>query len=100
MQMERPAIAAITFLTVGISLKLALFPLHSWLPNAYAYAPSVTTSFLAGTATKVAIYLLMRIFFSTFGCWAHFHFFQQWAQPICMIPGLISSFNYLKAGIF
>ncbi|MDP5345165.1 MAG: monovalent cation/H+ antiporter subunit D family protein [Paracoccaceae bacterium] len=67
MQMERPAIAAITFLTVGISLKLALFPLHSWLPNAYAYAPSVTTSFLAGTATKVAIYLLMRIFFSTFG---------------------------------
>lgn len=67
MEMARPAIAALTFLTVGISLKLALFPLHAWLPNAYAYAPSVATAFLAGTATKVAIYLLMRIYFSVYG---------------------------------
>ncbi len=65
--MARPAIAGLAFLTVGISLKLALFPLHAWLPNAYAYAPSVVTAFLAGTATKVAIYLLMRIFFSVYG---------------------------------
>ncbi|MGE3247774.1 MAG: monovalent cation/H+ antiporter subunit D family protein [Beijerinckiaceae bacterium] len=65
--MARPAIAALTFLTVGISLKLALFPLHAWLPNAYSYAPSVATAFLAGTATKVAIYLLMRILFTVFG---------------------------------
>ena len=65
--MARPAIAGLAFLTVGISLKLALFPLHAWLPNAYAYAPSVITAFLAGTATKVAIYLLMRIFFSVYG---------------------------------
>ena len=50
-------LSALAFLTVGISLKLALFPLHSWLPNAYAYAPSVASAFLAGTATKVAIYL-------------------------------------------
>ena len=65
--MERPAIAGLAFLTVGISLKLALFPLHAWLPNAYAYAPSAVTAFLAGTATKVAIYLLMRIFFTVYG---------------------------------
>lgn len=59
--------AAFAFLTVGISLKLALFPLHLWLPNAYAYAPSAVTAFLAGTATKVAVYLLLRFFFSIFG---------------------------------
>lgn len=58
---------ALAFLTVGISLKLALFPLHLWLPNAYAYAPSMVTVFLAGTATKVAIYVLIRIFFTVFG---------------------------------
>ena len=45
-------LAALAFLTVGISLKLALFPLHVWLPNAYAYAPSFATAFLAATATK------------------------------------------------
>ena len=45
---------AFGFLTVGISLKLALFPLHLWLPNAYTYAPSAVTAFIASTATKVA----------------------------------------------
>ncbi|MEZ5589691.1 MAG: monovalent cation/H+ antiporter subunit D family protein [Gammaproteobacteria bacterium] len=59
--------AAFAFLTVGICLKLALFPLHLWLPNAYAYAPSVVTAFVAATATKVAVYLLLRFFFTIFG---------------------------------
>ncbi len=63
-----PAIyAALAFITVGVSLKLALFPLHAWLPNAYAYAPSFVTVFLSATATKVAIYLLIRYFYSIFG---------------------------------
>ena len=59
--------AALAFLTVGISLKLALFPLHLWLPNAYAFAPSVVTAFLAATATKVAVYMLLRFLFTVFG---------------------------------
>jgi multicomponent Na+:H+ antiporter subunit D len=63
----RPLLAALAFITVGISLKVALFPVHLWLPNAYAFAPSVVTAFLASTATKVAIYLLLRYLFSIFG---------------------------------
>jgi multicomponent Na+:H+ antiporter subunit D len=63
----RTVLAALAFLTVGLSLKLALFPLHTWLPNAYAYAPSVVTVFLAATATKVALYALIRILFTVFG---------------------------------
>jgi multicomponent Na+:H+ antiporter subunit D len=58
---------AFTFLTVGITLKLALFPLHLWLPNAYTHAPSAVTAFIASTATKVAVYLLLRFFFTIFG---------------------------------
>ena len=58
---------AFTFLTVGITLKLALFPLHLWLPNAYTYAPSAVTAFIASTATKVGVYLLLRFFFTIFG---------------------------------
>ena len=64
---SRAIVAALAFVTVGISLKLALFPLHVWLPNAYAYAPSWATAFLSATATKVAIYLLVRFYFSIFG---------------------------------
>jgi multicomponent Na+:H+ antiporter subunit D len=64
---SRAIIAALAFVTVGVSLKLALFPLHVWLPNAYAYAPSWATAFLSATATKIAIYLLIRFYFSIFG---------------------------------
>jgi multicomponent Na+:H+ antiporter subunit D len=63
----RPALAALAFITVGMSLKLALFPLHLWLPNAYAYAPSAATAFLAATATKVSVYVLLRFLFGVFG---------------------------------
>jgi multicomponent Na+:H+ antiporter subunit D len=66
-QGTRPVLAALAFLTVGISLKLALFPLHQWLPNAYTYAPSPVSAFLAATATKVAVYVLLRFYFSVFG---------------------------------
>ncbi len=64
---QRPVLVGLAFLTVGLSLKLALFPLHFWLPGAYAHAPSVATAFLAASATKVAIYLLLRFFFTVFG---------------------------------
>jgi len=63
----RTILAALAFLTVGLCLKLALFPLHLWLPNAYTYAPSAVTVFLASTATKVAVYALIRVYFTIFG---------------------------------
>ena len=71
-QGTRPVLAALAFLTVGISLKLALFPLHQWLPNAYAYAPSAVAALLAATATKVAVYVLLRFYFTVFGASAVF----------------------------
>jgi len=62
-----PIRAAAGFITVGIGLKFALFPLHLWLPNAYTYAPSAVSALLAATATKVAIYVLVRLQFIIFG---------------------------------
>ncbi len=58
--------AALAFIIVGLGLKLALLPLHLWLPNAYAYAPNFVTVFLAGTATKVALYVMLRFIFTVF----------------------------------
>lgn len=64
---NRTVRVALAFLTVGIGLKLALFPLHLWLPNAYTYAPSAVSAFLAATATKVSAYVLLRFLFTIFG---------------------------------
>ena len=65
---RNPAIiVAYAFLVVGASIKLALFPLHLWLPNAYTFAPSMVSAFLAATSTKVAFYVLVRFVFTIFG---------------------------------
>ena len=63
---NRTVRAAFAFIVVGMGLKAALYPLHLWLPNAYTFAPSAVTAFLAATATKVAIYVLMRFMFTVF----------------------------------
>jgi multicomponent Na+:H+ antiporter subunit D len=63
---SRTVRAAFAFIVVGVGLKVAVYPLHSWLPNAYTYAPSAITAFLAATATKVAVYVLLRFMFSVF----------------------------------
>ena len=64
---NRTVIAAFAFLIVGSAIKLALFPLHFWLPKAYTYAPSSVSALLAATATKVAVYVLIRFLFTVFG---------------------------------
>lgn len=65
-QDNRMVQAGFAFILVGMGLKLAMFPMHLWLPNAYTYAPSAVSAFLAATATKVAVYVLIRFFFSVF----------------------------------
>jgi len=72
LETSRTLQAAFAFLVVGFGLKLAMFPLHLWLPNVYAFAPSAVSAFLAATATKVALYAMIRFLFTIFG--AHFTF--------------------------
>jgi multicomponent Na+:H+ antiporter subunit D len=59
--------AGFAFIIVGIGLKAAMFPMHLWMPNAYAYAPSVVSAFIAATATKVAVYVIIRFIYSVIG---------------------------------
>ena len=64
---SRTILASFAFITVGVSLKLALWPLHVWLPNAYAFAPSAVSAFISATSTKVMVYVLLRFAFTVFG---------------------------------
>ena len=64
---NRALYAAVALVFVGLAVKMALFPLHAWLPGAYAEAPSAVTVFVAATGTKVAIYLFCRFAFTVFG---------------------------------
>lgn len=80
--------AGFGFLVIGIGLKLAMFPLHLWLPNAYAYAPSVVSAFIAATATKVAVYVMIRYLYTIFG--PEFSFATMKIHWLLIPVGLIS----------
>ena len=81
----------LAFIMVGVSIKLALFPLHMWLPAAYSFAPSAVTAFLAGTATKVAIYVMLRFVFTIFG--AGYVFEQMNMEFIVLVLALAGIFQ-------
>ena len=51
---------------LGAWAKMAFFPFHGWLPNAYAYAPTASAVILAPLATKVAVYTMFRIMFTLY----------------------------------
>ncbi|MFT5082687.1 MAG: multicomponent Na+:H+ antiporter subunit D [Lentisphaeria bacterium] len=94
----RTVFTAFAFVIVGVCLKLALFPLHLWLPNAYTYAPSIVTAFFAATATKVAIYLLIRFTYSIFGF--SFSFTTLPLQLLFVVLGLLGIFVASTAAIY
>lgn len=64
---QTTVLTGFAFLFVGVSLKLALFPLHTWLPNAYTYAPAAVSALLAATATKVGAYISIRFIYTVVG---------------------------------
>ena len=96
---DRTVIAAFAFLVIGAGLKIALFPLHQWLPNAYTYAPSTVAAFLAATATKVSVYILLRFLFTVFGVTFSFEILPT-AIPLLIlailamfIPSIVACFQ-------
>jgi len=48
------------FLVVGYGTKIGLVPLHSWLPDAHAEAPSPISAMLSAALLNCAMYALLR----------------------------------------
>jgi len=90
---QKPILAAAGFITVGLALKAAIFPLHVWLPNAYTYAPHIVTTFLAACATKVSLYVLLRFDFFVFqqNLAGHEFQFAAYLMPLAVLGILVGS---------
>jgi proton-translocating NADH-quinone oxidoreductase chain N len=52
--------AAGAFLAVGFGVKAALVPLHTWLPDAHAQAPSGISAVLSGIVIEVGLIAMLR----------------------------------------
>ena len=63
---SKAVLAGFVFMLIGLSVKMALFPLHAWLPDAYTYAPSAVSAVVAPLMTKVMAYVIIRIMFTVF----------------------------------
>lgn len=65
---DNPALViGISLMVAGIGVKMALWPLHGWLPDAYTLAPSSASALIAPIGTKVGAYVLIRLLFFVFG---------------------------------
>ena len=63
---SKTVLAGFGFILIGLSIKMALFPLHGWLPDAYTYAPSAVSAAIAPLVTKVMAYVIIRLTFTVF----------------------------------
>ena len=62
-----PMIITIGLMTVGLAIKSALFPFHSWLPDAYGYATVSSGAILSSLVSKGYIFLLVKLFYRVIG---------------------------------
>jgi len=91
----RVILTAGALMLVGIALKMALFPLHAWLPEAYYEAPSTVSGVAAPLYTKVAGYLMIRIIYNLFD----FHFFTE-IFPILEVLGWLAIIALLIGSLY
>lgn len=62
-----PLMVAVGLMCVGLAIKSALFPFHSWLPDAYGYSLVSSAAILSSLVSKGYIFLLLKIFYRVIG---------------------------------
>lgn len=64
---QQPMTVIIGLFFVGLGIKSALFPFHTWLPDAYGYSTPTSSAVLSSLVSKGYIFLLIKIFYRVIG---------------------------------
>jgi multicomponent Na+:H+ antiporter subunit D len=91
---SRAVRTAFVFILTGFTIKIALFPLHAWQPDAYTYAPTAVSVIISTAMAKTAAYALIRVTFSVFTLafidgFLHVFDLLCWVAAVSMIAGSI-----------
>ena len=89
------AISGLLLMVLGMGIKAALFPIHGWLPDAYTYASSTSSAFIAPIGTKVAAYVMIRVVLYLFGI----PVIEDQLWPITVILGALAAAGILYGSI-
>jgi multicomponent Na+:H+ antiporter subunit D len=87
-------VVAVALIVIALGIKMALFPLHMWLPDAHSYAPPVIAAILASLQIEVAAYALIRLMLSVFGA----EYFAA-ALPVTTIIGWCSAVGIIFGSV-
>ena len=63
----RPLMLSMALITIGLAVKSALYPFHTWLPDAYASATPSSSAMLASLVSKAYIFLYIKFVVRVFG---------------------------------
>lgn len=81
-------LSAFAFIFVGFAIKIALFPLHTWQPDAYQRAPDGVTPMISALVSTVSAYALFRLTYSVFT--VEFLLSNPYAADIIVVFGSVS----------
>ena len=63
---SRLVLAAFALIVTGLAVKSALYPMHTWQPDAYAEAPDSVSVYISALVSTVSAYALGRVLFTVF----------------------------------
>lgn len=86
---SKAVLGGLVFMFIGLGIKMALMPLHGWLPDAYSDAPAGAVPLLAGLVTKIALLVWIRILFWLMGP-------ESGDEPLTVFT-LVSAFGVLAS---
>lgn len=64
---EQPLTVVVALITIGLSIKSALFPFHTWVPDAYSSSTPTSSALLSSLVSKGYIFLLIKFYYRVFG---------------------------------
>jgi multicomponent Na+:H+ antiporter subunit D len=80
--------ASFGLFVVGLFVKIAVFPVHTWQPAAYAGAPDSVSALVSALVSTVAAYALIRIVFTVFT--VDFLLTNAFAQTVLITGAIVS----------
>jgi len=88
---------ALVLFIIGFSVKAALFPVHVWLPDAHALAPSPVSALLSGLVIKIGIVGMLRVLYCIYKLGGPVDFtsvtnFMGWLAAVTVLVGAFFAF--------
>lgn len=64
---HEPLTVVVALMSIGLCIKSALFPFHTWVPDAYGYSTPVSAAVLSSLVSKGYIFLLIKLIYRVIG---------------------------------